>query len=261
MKFESPSRLNPIEAEFESAETTRAEVSLKLAHRLRWLGHSAWEVETAGGARVYIDPWLSGNPVATVALSDLKPAVAVLITHDHSDHAGDAVDVTGHTGATLVGQPEVVRKYGNRAKERGKEIKTLGMNIGGTTRLGGIQITMTEAYHSSETGTPAGYILTLEDGRVVYHMGDTGLHINMSTWGELFDIDVVLIPIGDHFTMGGRQAARALKWLKPKHAIPMHYKTAPLLAQSADELVRHAAEHAPEVAIHVLEPGETFELA
>ena len=232
-----------------------------MGHRLRWLGHSGWEVETIGGARVFIDPWLSGNPVAPLSITDLKPAVGVLLTHDHSDHASDVVAVAAQTGATLVGQPEVVKKYGDRAKEQGKEINTLGMNIGGTIRLGDIQVTMTDAYHSSETGMPTGYILTLEDGRVVYHLGDTGLHVNMSTWGELFDIDVALIPIGDHFTMGGKQAARALAWLKPRYALPMHYKTFPLLAQTADELVQHAKEHAPDVEIITLEPGETFELA
>lgn len=231
-----------------------------MSHRLRWLGHSGWEIVTARGMRVFIDPWLSQNPVAPLAISDLEPAAAVLITHDHSDHASDSVDVASHTGATLVGQPEVVSKYGNKAVDQGKEIKTIGMNIGGTIGLGEIRVTMTDAYHSSETGMPTGYILTLEDGRAVYHLGDTGLHINMSTWGELFDIDVALVPIGDHFTMGGRQAARALAWLKPKHAIPMHYKTFPLLAQTADELVRYAKEDAPDVQIHALDPGEWFEL-
>jgi len=229
-----------------------------MSHRLRWLGHSGWELVTSGGARVFIDPWLSQNPVAPVAISDLEPALGVLITHDHADHASDAAEVAIQTGAALVGQPELVRKYGGRATELGKAVETVGMNIGGTIQLGGIRVTMIEAYHSSESGTPAGYILTLEDGRVVCHLGDTGLHVNMKTWGELFDIDVALVPIGDRFTMDGRQAARALAWLGAKHALPMHYRTSPILAQSADDLVRYAKEFAPQVEIHVLDPGGTF---
>ena len=157
-------------------------------------------------------------------------------------------------------QPEVVKRYSDQARAQGLEIETIGMNIGGTVDLDGVRVTMTEAISSSETGMPTGYILTLEDGKVVYHLGDTGLHINMSTWGDLFDIDVALIPIGDHFTMGAKQAAYALKWLKPKHALPMHYKTFPLLAQSADEFRRHARRRHRDVLIHELEPGEVFRL-
>lgn len=231
-----------------------------MSHRLRWLGHAAWEIATTGGKRILIDAWLSGNPVAPIAIADLGKCDYVLVTHDHADHASDVVQVAKATGAVMVGQPEVVKRYSDKAASKGIKLEAIGMNIGGTVDLGGVQVTMTEAYHSSETGTPAGYILTLEDGRVVYHLGDTGLHINMSTWGELFEIDVVLIPIGDHFTMGARQAAHALKWLKPKHAIPMHYKTFPLLAQNAVEFRRFAEEIAPEVAIHELNPGDTFEL-
>lgn len=223
--------------------------------RLRWLGHSGWFISTAKGRRILIDPWLRGNPVAPLSIEQLGSADYVFITHDHADHAGDAVEVVKATGATLVGQPEVVAKYHQDAE--GSSIpEPIGMNIGGTVDLDGIQVTMTDAYHSAEVGMPAGYILTLEDETVIYHMGDTGLHVNMSTWGELFDIDVVLIPIGDHFTMGAHQAARALQWLKPRAAIPMHYKTFPLLAQSADNFIQCAGETAPEVTVHVLEPGD-----
>lgn len=231
-----------------------------MANTLRWLGHSGWLIETSRGRRMLIDAWLSHNPVAPTTIEALGHCDDLLITHDHADHASDSVAIAQATGATLIAQPEIVGRYADEAKAQGVSIHAIGMNIGGTVRRGDVLVTMIDAYHSSERGTPAGYILTLEDGKVVCHLGDTGLHINMSTWGELFDIDLVLIPIGDHYTMGARQAAHALKWLRPKHAIPIHYKTAPVLAQSADEFVREAKERAPEVEVHVLEPGDTFEL-
>lgn len=226
-----------------------------MPHRLRWLSHSGWELTTAAGARIFIDPWLSGNPLAPVAVQELEPAQFVLLTHDHDDHASDVPAVLERTGAALVGQPEIVDRYGG-----GRE-GNVGMNIGGTVDLGAIRVTMTDAFHSSRTGMPAGYIITLEDGLTIYHAGDTGLHANMATWGELFKIDVALLPIGDRFTMDGAQAARALKMLRPKLALPMHYKTFPLLAQSADSFIEHARVHAPGVEVRVLEPGAAIELS
>ncbi len=232
-----------------------------MAHQLRWLGHSGWEIRTGGGKRVLIDPWLAENPVAPLTITDLGPVDYLLITHDHFDHASDAVDVADQCHAELICQPEVAARCRRDAESAGKSIETVEMNIGGSVELDGIKVTMTDAYHSSESGTPAGYILTLENGQVIYHLGDTGLHANMATWGELFDIDVALLPIGDRFTMDGRQAAHALGWLKPKHALPMHYRTFPLLAQSAEDFIENARKVAPDVQIHVLDPGETYTLS
>lgn len=229
---------------------------MSVSHRLKWLGHSGWQLTTAQGKVLLIDPWLSQNPVAPIRIEELPAADYVLLSHDHSDHAGDTVAVVQQTGATLVAQPEICRRYQQAGVPQDKVLYGIGMNIGGSVSLDGITITMTDAYHSSETGTPAGYIITLEDGKVVYHAGDTGLHCNMATWGNLFDIDVALLPIGSVFTMDARQAARALQMLKPRVAIPMHYLTFPILAQSADDFVRYAREQAPETEVRVLKPGE-----
>jgi L-ascorbate metabolism protein UlaG (beta-lactamase superfamily) len=225
-----------------------------LPNKLRWLGHSAWQLTTSRGTVFLIDPWLSQNPLAPIKITDLPAVSHVLITHDHSDHAADAVAILKQTGATLVAQPETVGHY----KGEGAE-KIFGVNVGGGGELDGITVTMVDAYHSSQTGTPAGYILELEDGKVLYHAGDTCLHSNMATWGELFDIDVALLPIGGRYTMDGRQAARAMKLLKAKVGIPMHYRTFPALAASADLFVSEAAHHAPNAQIKVIEPGDEFE--
>jgi len=225
-----------------------------MAHRLKWLSHSGWQITAANGSVYLIDPWLSQNPVAPLKIEDLPQAAYVLLTHDHGDHAGDAVAVTKHTGATLVGQPETVGRYNKAGAE-----KVLGMNIGGSVDLGGVIVTMVDAYHSSETGTPAGYVLSFDDGKVLYHAGDTGLHCNMATWGELFTIDVALLPIGGHYTMDGRQAAKALRMLKPKKVLPMHYKTFPVLAATADDFLREAAREAPQTEVVVIEAGQDIE--
>ena len=224
-----------------------------MANTLKWLGHSGWQLDTSGGATFLIDPWLSKNPLAVVKTEELPKADFMFLTHDHSDHASDAVAITTHTGATLVGQPETVKRY----QQEGAPA-VFGMNVGGTCEFKGVNVTMVDAYHSSETGTPAGYIFKLEDGKVLYHAGDTSLHVNMALWGELFAIDVALLPIGGRYTMDGSQAARALRMLRPKIALPMHYRTFPILAQSADEFVRFAREHAPNTTVKVIEPGEAL---
>jgi L-ascorbate metabolism protein UlaG (beta-lactamase superfamily) len=225
-----------------------------MRNRLKWLGHSSWQLTTSRGTVFLIDPWLTQNPVAPMGIEDLPPASHILITHDHVDHSGDAVAIAKHTGGVIVAQPETVA----RMKGEGAE-KIYGMNVGGGAELDGVTVTMVDAYHSSQTGTPAGYILQLEDGKVLYHAGDTCLHANMATWGDLFDIDVALLPIGSRYTMDGRQAARALKLLKAKIALPMHYKTFSALAPNADLFVAEAKQHAPATVIKVIEPGQEVE--
>ena len=224
-----------------------------MANTLKWLGQSGWLLETGGGATILIDAWLSKNPLAPMKIEELPGADFFFLTHDHSDHASDAVAITKHTGATLVAQPETVKRYSQDGAP-----KVIGMNIGGTVDAKGVKATMVDAYHSSETGTPAGYIFTLEDGKVLYHAGDTAINANMALWGELFAMDVALLPIGGHYTMDGAQAARALRMLRPKMALPMHYRTFPALAQTADDFVNGAREHAPRTTIKVIEPGEAI---
>ncbi|HET7560102.1 MAG TPA: metal-dependent hydrolase [Limnochordia bacterium] len=222
---------------------------------LTYLGHSGWILKTSGGRVLLIDPWLSGNPLAPLKIEQLPKADAVLLTHDHADHAGDAVAVVAQTGGKLIAQPETIARY--QAAGVPKD-RALDMNIGGTVNVAGVRITMVDALHTSETGEPGGYIITTEDGRVLYHAGDTGLNANMSNWGALFAIDLALLPIGDHYTMDGRQAAHALRLLGAKQAIPIHYRTFPLLAQSADAFIEHAREQAPSVKITVVDPGGAF---
>ena len=232
----------------------------KMTKSVKWLSHAGFIVSTPGGKTIIIDPWITENPLCPIKLDDITTANIVLVTHDHFDHAGNAVDIVNKTGATLVAQPETVNRF---KKDLGLSDERIifggfGMNIGGSATIDGITITMTQAFHSSETGSPSGYIIKLEDGTTIYHAGDTGIFESMRLLGELYSIDLALLPIGSAFTMDPYQAAKALTLLKPKRVIPMHYKTFPILEQSADSFVELAKKEAPEVEVVVLQPGEEY---
>lgn len=219
--------------------------------RLMWLGHAAFLLESAGKT-ILFDPWLT-NPKSPMRPGDLKKADIVLVTHDHSDHLGEAVEICRRTGATFVS----VYELSTHVSRQG--VKTVGMNIGGTVDIAGIKVTMVPALHSCERGTPVGFVL--DTGEVkVYHAGDTGLFGDMALIGELYSPDVALLPIGSVFTMSPREAAKAVELLKPKIAIPMHYGTFPLIEQDPEEFRRLVAERAPGVKVVVAKPGEWIEL-
>jgi L-ascorbate metabolism protein UlaG (beta-lactamase superfamily) len=228
-------------------------------NKITWLSHACFSIETSQGKTILIDPWLTDNPLSPVSVADIDKADVILVTHDHFDHCGDAVAISQKTGGIVVGFPETVGKFktGQALPEGNVVSGGMGMNIGGTVDIAGIGITMTQAFHSTESGAPCGYILTLEDGTAVYHAGDTGIFESMKTLGDLYSIDVALLPIGSCFTMDPYQAAWALKLLRPKKVIPMHYRTFPLLIQDADGFVEKAKELAPDVEVVVLNPGDT----
>ena len=233
-----------------------------MAKSIRWLGHAAFVITSAQDRVIYIDPWMVGNPTCPISLDDVQRGDIVLVTHDHFDHVGNAVDIVNKTGATLVAQPETAARLRSELGLPGENILTMGMgmNIGATAVIEGIAITMTQAFHTSATGSCAGYIIRLEDDTTVYHAGDTGIFESMRLLGELYAIDLALLPIGSAFTMDPAQAARALTLLQPKRVIPMHYKTFPVLEQSADNFVNLARKEAPNVEVIVLEPGQEVAL-
>lgn len=229
---------------------------------ITWLGHSCFQIHTSGGKVLFIDPWITGNPVCPVKLDDITKAHIVMVTHDHFDHIADAAGISKKTGAVVIGFPETVGKLktGHALPEGNVVFGGIGMNIGGTASIEGISITMTQAFHSSETGMPGGYIIRLEDGITIYHSGDTGIFASMALLGELYNLDLAMLPIGSCFTMDSFQAAQALKLLKPKRVMPMHYKTFPILEQDASRFVNQANREAPNVEVIVLKPGEEYSL-
>jgi L-ascorbate metabolism protein UlaG (beta-lactamase superfamily) len=226
---------------------------------IRWLSHAGFIIVSPDGKTVIIDPWIVDNPLCPVKLDDISTADIVLVTHDHSDHLGNAADIVKKTAATLVAAPETARKLQSMGVPSENVIYGgYGMNIGGSAEIKGITVTMTQAFHSSETASPVGYILKLEDGTSIYHAGDTGIFNSMRLLRELYRIDLALLPIGGVFTMDPVQASKALTLLKPKTVIPMHYRTFPILEQDADRFKILAKKVDPKIRVVILDPGQEF---
>ncbi|MFP3985808.1 MAG: metal-dependent hydrolase [Candidatus Bathyarchaeia archaeon] len=220
---------------------------------IKWLGHATFEINMAGRI-VFLDPWLDGNPKAPVKTSNIKDADIVCVTHDHADHMGSASEICRQTNAVFVGTPELC----NYAKERGIK-EAVGFNIGGTANVKGIDIIMTQAFHTSDHGAPTGFVLKGKE-ESIYHAGDTGLFGDMKCIGKLYRPNVALLPIGGFYTMHFKEATEAVKLINPEIVIPMHYQTFPVLAKTADDFVKMVNKRIPDVKAVVLAPGETYSL-
>ena len=212
--------------------------------KIQWLGHSAFKA-TLGAAEILFDPFLKGNPKFSGDFeATIKGTTHVLLTHAHNDHFGDTIEILKATGATVVANYEIT----SFIQTQYSDAKVAPMNIGGTAKLGPIDVTLTRAHHSSSYttsdgkviygGEPGG-VIARADGHSIYHLGDTNAFADMALIDELHRPEVGIIPIGDWFTMGAREAALAVnRYFHFKIAIPCHYLTFPLLAQSPDEFVR-----------------------
>lgn len=215
---------------------------------ITWLGHSAIKIK--GSKTVYIDPFLTGNPVACISCDEITEADVLIVTHDHADHKGDAFEICKRTGAILVSVHEVAVQ----AEERG--IPAEGMNIGGTVETNGVIIHMVQALHSAEAGDPTGVVVEL-DGKTLYHAGDTGLTYDMKIIGEFFHPDLSFIPIGDRYTMGVVSATKAVEFVQTKKVIPIHYGTFPIINSDPNEFKRRVGNMAEVI---ILKPGEAYNL-
>lgn len=221
--------------------------------KISYLGHSAFEV-LSGGKTIFVDPWLTGNPAAAKKVSEISAADLILVTHDHGDHGlQDAIEIATRTKAILVG----IYELAVHATSMGVK-DSVGLNIGGTANIKGVNVTMVQAFHSSGKGSPVGFIFDAGEGGI-YHLGDTSLFQDMKLIGEVYKPKIALVPVGGYYTMGPEEAAIAVSLIKPKVAIPMHYKTFPVLAQTAERFVKHVKEKAPEVKSIAIKPGESYE--
>jgi L-ascorbate metabolism protein UlaG (beta-lactamase superfamily) len=228
--------------------------------KLTWLGHATFRLET-NGQTMYIDPWVMGNPSCPEQQKEVRKADVLLCTHGHFDHIGDAVAIAREHNPTVVGIFELATWMGK------KGAKTVSpMNKGGAQTVAGIRVTMTHAVHSCGIqeddgsiiygGEACGYVIELESGIKIYHAGDTAVFSDMEIIRELYAPDIACLPIGDHFTMGPREAAYAAHLLRPKFVIPMHFATFPLLTGTPRELKKQLTEAGCEMV--ELKPGETI---
>jgi L-ascorbate metabolism protein UlaG (beta-lactamase superfamily) len=228
-----------------------------MSRTLTWLGHATFRVDTPGGKRVYIDPFLNGNPKCPENEVEPERVDAIGITHGHGDHVGDAVDLAKKHSCDVVAPVELAGWLGQQGVE-----KTHDPNKGGTVALDGVKFTFTNAFHSSSTddgtytGEPCGIVLELEDGTKVYFAGDTCVFGDMQLIGRLYSPDVAVLPIGGHYTMDPKEAAVALELLGTKRCVPCHFGTFPILAGTPQEL----KQLAPDVDVAEIEPGGSVEL-
>ncbi|MEM4528090.1 MAG: metal-dependent hydrolase [Desulfurococcaceae archaeon] len=222
---------------------------------IKYLGHSFFEITLTGlddeVKNIAIDPWVE-NPLSPVKIEHYRDRKLdyIFITHDHEDHFGNAIELARLTGATIVGTYEISLYV----TEKG--LNSIGGNIGGPLKIPGIEAILTPAFHSSKLGVPVGVVIKGND-LSIYHAGDTGLFCEMELIGELYQPEIALLPIGGHFTMGIREAAKAVELLKPKIAIPMHYNTFPVI-QADPLLFKEIVEKKTNTKVVIIRPGEVF---
>lgn len=225
-----------------------------MSTRLRWLGHSAMHLETAG-LNVLIDPFLTGNPKASAKAGDL-PADFIMVSHGHSDHVGDAIEIAERTGATVIANYEIATWFNEKMGVRNVH----GMQHGGAYTFPFGRVKMTLAFHGSALpdgsygGNPCGFLITVDGGKKIYLACDTGLFGDMKLIGEE-GIDLAVLPIGDNYTMGPDDAIRAIKLLNPARVMPVHYDTFPLIAQDAGAWGLRVRKETSAVPL-IIHPGE-----
>jgi len=227
---------------------------------LTWLGHASFRIESDRGKRIYVDPFLQGNPKTPADEQEPERVDVIAVTHGHGDHVGQTVALSKQfPDAEVVAQVELKSWLG----AQGANVGDLpGINKGGSQEVDGIRFTLTHAYHSSSaedgtyTGESCGLVIKLEDGKTVYFAGDTNVFGDMQLIARIYKPDVAVLPIGDWFTMGPEEAAVALELLGNPRCVPSHWGTFGLLTGTPEKL----RELAPNADVVEIAPGGTIEL-
>ena len=233
-------------------------VELPSGARIKWMGHATFVITTTEGKRLLVDPWVMNNPACPDEHKDVGDLDAILITHAHGDHIGDAVEIGRASDAPIVSIVETSHWLGSKGLEN-----LIEMNKGGTVAVAGCKAHMVHAVHSCGIqdgdrmiygGEAAGYVIELEDGFRIYHAGDTAVFSDMALIGKLLTPDIAMLPIGDHYTMGPRSAAEAVRLLGATTVIPMHFGTYPILTGTPEDLRKEASDVSG-LEVVDLEPG------
>ncbi|MCA9004532.1 MAG: metal-dependent hydrolase [Planctomycetaceae bacterium] len=227
-----------------------------MATNITWLGHSTFQIETAGKT-ILLDPFFTGNPSATLDAASAE-ADAIIVSHGHGDHVGDTVDIAKRTGALVIANFEIIDWMGKQGVEN-----VHPQHIGGAHQYDFGTVKLTIAHHGSmlpdgsNGGSPCGILLKL-DGGTIYFAADTGLFYDMKLIGEE-GIDLAILPIGDNFTMGPADSVKATKLIQPKRVMPMHFNTWPLIEQDVSTWASQIQEQTSAEPV-VLQPGESCSL-
>ncbi len=226
--------------------------------QLIWHGHACFEIRAS--FNVLIDPFFRGNPKAKLVPEDMGPDI-ILVTHGHYDHLGDTIGIAQRTGCRVI----AVHELANYLKSQ--KVMAEGMNIGGRMKVNDMSVVMTDANHSSSVshaglrlyaGRAAGFILQV-NGCSIYHAGDTGLFTDMRLIGDVYRPDVALLPIGGRYTMDPDDAARAVDFIRPKIAIPMHYNTFDVISQDPLDFV-HKVRDLCDTEVLIMNIGDVLDL-
>jgi L-ascorbate metabolism protein UlaG (beta-lactamase superfamily) len=231
-------------------------------NKITYFGHSTFSLTTPSGEVALIDPFVMSNPVCPEALKQVPRLDVVFLSHAHSDHSADLLALAKRHKPKIVAIFETCRWL----ESKGFEEETRPMSKGGSQQVGEFHVTMTHAFHSNSiddggkvvyAGEPAGLIIRMPGGFTVYHAGDTALFSDMKLIGELYKPHLAMLPIGDLFTMGPREAAHAIRFLGVNHVIPMHYATFPFLT-GTPEALRSETQDIAGLEIVALKPGESL---
>lgn len=230
--------------------------------KLRWLGHSAFELVENNGINILIDPFIRDNPSCPIHVSSLNPDI-ICVTHAHSDHLGDTVEIAKNSNSIVICNYELSRYL------QSKGIQAIGINCGAKLSFGGVTIRMLDAKHSSSydfemeigyAGEAGSYLIEFENDLKVFHAGDTGLFSDLKfVVGEVYKPDIALLPIGNVFTMDPHEAAKATNWINPKVVIPMHYNSFPSIKQDANQFKKLIEKEAPNCETLIPDPLEVIE--